>query len=179
MDSTQLLLEIAKLLVTTLASGVAAFFGIRIALSQRNIAHQQARTASAQREIAQAKLQLDLFDRRYAMFEALWEFLSNTTSSSVSQPTGTYAEFTNLIPKSRFLFGPEVEAYMRLVHRKRLELDSLHAQIRSQGGVVLSQEQTAQLTDLQTWFFNEASECSKRFAKYLDFGEWQSTSPIL
>lgn len=178
MDHTQLALEIAKLLVTTIASGVAAYFGIRIALSQRDIAKQQARTAAAQREIAQAKLQLDLFDRRYAMFEEVWEFLSRATSANVAEPPETWPELTNSIPKSRFLFGPEVESYMQLIHRKRLELDALHAQIRAQGCVVMSQEQSAQLTDLQLWFFDEASQCSKRFARYLDFGEWRNTGPV-
>jgi len=106
------------------------------------------------------------------MFEAVWQFLSDATTTSDEPAPALRFEFTNLIPKSRFLFGPEVESYMRSIHRKRLELDMLHTMIRSQGGVVMSQEQSAQLIDLQKWFFTEASECSKRFAKYLDFGEW-------
>lgn len=76
MDGAQLGLEIARVIVTTLATSAAAYYAIKIAASQRDIARQQAMTASAQAKTSEAKVNLDLFELRYAVFEQVWGFLS-------------------------------------------------------------------------------------------------------
>lgn len=171
MDGAQLGLEIAKLIVTTLATSAAAYYAIKIAASQRNIARQQAMTASAQAKTSEAKVNLDLFELRYAVFEQVWGFLSepiNKGGEEVMHP-----EFTNLIPKARFLFGDEIGNYMRDASQNRSQLVLLQHKISKVNGYP-AEEDVKQIAALQDWFFNEASACHEKFAPYLDFSMWRA-----
>jgi hypothetical protein len=119
---TQLHLEIAKLVVTALVSLIVGGVTGWIALSQKRIAQQQARTAAEQRKVSAAKLNLDLFEERYALFYKVWGFLSDALEDTADKvPHPLRPEFTNLIPKARFLFGNEIADYMIEANTMRLE----------------------------------------------------------
>lgn len=165
-------IEISKLAVTavvTLVVGVATLF---IQRSQRDIAAQQARTALAAKSVAQAKLNLDLFEERYALFQVVWGFLSEATQTKAPEGPGLYPEFTNLIPKVQFLFGTAIATYVREVHRKRLDLDLVNRRLMTMPYV--PEEESKLMTELHSWFFDEASNCFKRFGEYLDFSAWRA-----
>jgi hypothetical protein len=70
--------------------------------------------------VAKAKLNLDLFEKRYAIFVATWTEISQAIQTPEVRMTNP--EFTNLLPKAQFLFGPEIREYMSEVSSKIGEL---------------------------------------------------------
>lgn len=121
-----------------------------------------------QYRVGRAKLNLDLFDKRYLVFQKTWEFLS-------SPPPGMFGSgpFDNLIPQASFLFGPEVAEYMRTASRHATELATIGARARGRGDVI-APEDIPRDTELHNWFFQEASVGVKSiFGRYLDFAEWR------
>jgi hypothetical protein len=164
-------LEISKLVVGTGATLAIGAWATTIARSQRNIAGQQRDIASAQRAVAHAKLNLDLFDHRYAIFEATWQFLSEATKDASSKVL--HPEFTNTIPRAEFLFGRPVADYMREASQKQTQVGLIHVRTEKNANVVPA-EDVAAITDLEGWFYSEAtSGCFRRFADYLDFAAWR------
>jgi hypothetical protein len=162
-------LELLKTAVTTGATVVVGYWAIQVSRSQRDVAERQASTAAMQRKIAEAKLQLDLFEQRYAVFEKVWEFLSASTNTDGA--ISLHADLTNLIPKAKFLFGKTIANYMLEAHEKRVELDA--AWRRYKARTVTGEEDTQKITELEGWFHDEASNCFKHFAEYLDFSRWR------
>jgi hypothetical protein len=174
-DATmQFWIEVAKLLATVAAASVAAWVAYSVGSSQRDIAKQQADTAAEQKRIAAAKLNLELFEERYALFEKVWEFLSEAVTKDELDPLG--AGFGNLIPKARFLFGDEIADYMKDISARRTELAVFlhaHKQLLNTGR---ASPHTDAIYQQQIELQQEAVECFKRFAPYLDFSNWKAQS---
>jgi len=108
------------------------------------------------------------------LFEKVWEFLSDSTKIDRIRIDGTislHQDLSNLIPKAQFLFGGKIAEYMREAHRKRIDLDATYRRIRANGRA--SDEDEKQLTELERWFHEEASNCFKRFGDYLNFAQWK------
>jgi hypothetical protein len=161
---------------TAVAAGatiVVARWGIKIQASQRDIARQQASIAAEQKRIAAAKLNLELFEERYAVFERVWTFLSAHVVGDDKDLPLWPADFNNLIPKAQFLFGENIAEYMREISSKHTKLATTYQALRQRADVA-SAEQAELITDLQGWFYTEASQCFKRFADYLDFSAWKA-----
>ena len=122
-----------------------------------------------QYSLARAKLNLDLYERRYKIFEATWSFLSNP---DLSRPLGMSPEFTNLFPQARFLFGVEIEEYMKKASNMKTQLSMIDMRTRAHNNF-MSPEDIEAHTEISNYFFNEASVgCRTVFGKYLDFSKW-------
>lgn len=142
------------------AAGVALVIGVIAA----GIAYRQYL-------VARAKLNLDLFERRYAIFEATWGYLSSAvqgpSSSAFSSP------FDNLIPQASFLFGKEMEDYLREASSKMRELRMIEMKAKARGDVIPPEDINRE-TELNNWFLEEArTGARKRFGKFLDFEKWR------
>jgi hypothetical protein len=163
---TQLLLEVWKLIVTAGVSLIVG--GITVAIQMR-----QTRTASEQRRIAAAKLNLDLFEERYELFYKVWGFLSDALEDTADRfTTQLHPEFTNLLPKARFLFGEEIGKYMEEANKMRNGLSTVLKIQQRSGGV--PQFEGRNIGEYQLWFADEATNCFKRFGPYLDFSQWKA-----
>jgi K+-sensing histidine kinase KdpD len=163
-------LEIAKLVVTSLVTLVVGIVALSIQARQRDIAEQQARTAAAAKAVAHAKLNLDLFHERFAVFEKFSEFLSDyLTNGHLVTP----ADFSALIPKAQFLFGKDIANYMREASDKRTKLATTQMAMARRGYLFDANDEKL-VSDLEKWFFNAASDCHKHFAEYLDFSSWKA-----
>lgn len=127
-----------------------------------------------QYRVAKAKLNLDLFERRYEIFETVWGHLSKAVQTGPSAPlSGDAGELTNVIPKTEFLFGPDLAEYIRQIHAKSTELWMIGKRTEASGDV-MRQEDVERHSELMTWFANQASEGAKAtFGRYLDFTEWR------
>jgi hypothetical protein len=123
-----------------------------------------------QYRVAQAKLKLDLFDKRYAIFQQTWEILSAVIISGTREKNwGLATPFNNFLPQARFLFGPDVSKYLDEASRKWTELHGLEAE-----GVVGNQELIQKKWALTTWFEEQAKEgCKVMFDPYLNFKKWK------
>jgi len=164
-------LEMVKVGATLAAAGAAAYVAYTIGSSQRDIAVRQADTAAAQRKVSEAKLNLDLFEERYALFEKVWGFLSTGPNQSESINASLRPEFTNLIPRAQFLFGSEIADFMRDASKRRIDLAVAHVQLTSGN---MPPDLPQKIAEMETWFHTEASNCFKRFAPYLDFSVWKA-----
>jgi len=127
--------------------------------------------AYRQYEVARAKLKLDLFEKRYAIFMETWTFLS----AIVREGPGKTAlpTFGNIIPQARFLFGSEIEAYMREASDKQTEFWFIDSRMRANNNV-MRPEDIDRDTELMKWFSEQAAGGVQRvFAPYLDFEKWR------
>ena len=121
--------------------------------------------------VARAKLNLDLFEQRLQIFDATWSFLSSPFISGIQNLTDI--NFTNMIPKASFLFGPEIELYMREASKKVTELRIIEVRTTNSNNIV-PPELIERRLDLEKWFLKEASEGVKRvFGPYLEFQKWK------
>lgn len=141
----------------------AALVALVIGLVAAGIAYRQW-------QVSAAKFKLDLFERRYAIFEATWGFLSAAITVG---PAGVASpNFTNLIPQARFLFGDDIATYMDEASSKMSRLWLLHETLRMNSRGFTAKEITENV-ELGKWFSEQASTgCKAKFGKYLDFSKW-------
>jgi Tfp pilus assembly protein PilN len=59
---------------------------------------------------AREKVLLDLFDKRFALYEELRSIVGRWLGSGIDQPA--FFDFTRAASRSQFLFGPEVQTYL-------------------------------------------------------------------
>lgn len=116
--------------------------------------------------VSQAKLNLDLFQRRLEIFELTWGALSRA-HLHVRDPEKDL-QFSNRRPEARFLFGVEVADYMSEIVKKQITLDML-LKISQRSGA-----DDQQILALTQWFGDHAQEnCKRVFGAYLDFSKWR------
>ncbi len=139
----------------------AAFVALIIGIIAAWIAYNQYK-------VARAKLNLDLFDKRHHIFQKTWECLSQSQSPEAEK---LRLNFTNLIPEVSFIFGKNVKDYMYDINKKLIELNMLTIKLKSGN---ITKDETERITELSTWFYNEASIGSRKvFSEYLDFSKWK------
>src|ERR1700722_6291590 len=109
----ELIKGIPAVIVTLVIGGIATY----IAWRQKEISGQQ-------KEISQARLKLDLFDKRNVVFTEAWTFFSETLSLDANSPA--LHPFTNHLPQAGFLFGPEIADYLSDASTKRAELRMIY-----------------------------------------------------
>jgi hypothetical protein len=151
-----------------LAKGLpAAFVALVIGLSAAGIAWRQA-------QIAGAKLKLELFEQRYAIFLAVWRAVSAPGIEAVNldeEVTG----IANMPSRAAFLFGWPVGRYVREVR------DNLarYRDLGPGGNAMRGADDDAKLrqserSTLRAWFALEAAgNCHERFKPFLDFSQWK------
>jgi hypothetical protein len=145
-----------------------------------------------QSETAKAQLKLDLFEKRYAIFEQTWKQLSEVVSNVGKGNLLPFPEFTNMLPQAGFLFCSEIQNYLNEISDKRSELTKLVMEIEAQSrpkDIAGEEKQPMKIktnqstpqeniigkrTKLSKWFFDEASKgCKERFGPWLDFQKWK------
>ncbi|MFA5744641.1 MAG: hypothetical protein WC887_00240 [Candidatus Paceibacterota bacterium] len=142
---------------------------IIIAILLAYIAWQNYRINEAGFYINKDKLRLDLFDRRYKVFEGFRSFftsfslLADIKSDELSKLIWDTAD-------AEFLFGKEVSEYRQKVIDKCVRLKQLNGKF--QRGVMdekIRAELAQEAADLEEWIANQNEELRKLFRKYLHF----------
>jgi hypothetical protein len=123
--------------------------------------------------VTKAKLKLDLFDKRYPIFQETWEILSEVAQRGTRQKSyGLGNPFSNFIPQAAFLFGKDVEVYLNNAVKKWTEFRAIEGETERQG--INRLENIAKRSELEKWFFNEASlGATQLFGRYLEFERWK------
>jgi hypothetical protein len=161
----------------------AAFVAFVIGCIATYIAYRQYR-------IAAAKLKLDLFDKRYPICLDTWSALSKIARDGAKWeawqfgtgaatgiahkmlPKPSTTPFDDLIPKAAFLFGKDVEDYLKTAATKWVQLREIEGG-ELKGGIS-KEENTAKVEELTTWFREQPlSDARKLFGRYLDFERWK------
>ncbi len=126
-----------------------------------------------QYQVAQAKLKLDLFERRYAIFQHTWEIVSEVAMGKVRKMSGFVTPFNNNRPQALFLFGKDIEEYIDTLSTNYTELETRV----SESDGILGQarvDNTAKISELKSWFHEEAKHGVRdRFAPFLNFEKWK------
>ncbi len=116
-------------------------------------------------------MNLDLFEKRHHIFQKTWECLSNIYAEN---PQKRQQDLSNLIPEASFIFGKNIEAYMKEISNKLIEYNILKIKINNAANGQLTQIDINRNTELATWLLNEATTGSKIiFSEYLDFSKWK------
>jgi L-serine deaminase len=124
--------------------------------------------ALRQASVAEAKLKLDLFEKRYPIFQETWEIMSEVVMKGTRHKHyGLSNPFANFRPRARFLFGQEVEAYLSEAAKKWVDLHAYEAECSDPNSAAQNAAKAAELTN---WFSEQASTGLKDlFAPYLEF----------
>jgi hypothetical protein len=129
--------------------------------------------AWCQYQATRAKIKLDLFDKRYAIFERAWAFMSEAVRARADQPLPLFSEFDNVIPQAGFLFGEKVRKYLREVSQKRTDLSFIQQRTQSNANIMQPND-IERHTELMQWFYDQATGGIKDvFGPYLNFEVWR------
>lgn len=151
---------------------IALVQGIPAALVTLTVGIVGGLIAYHQATVAQAKLKLDLFEKRYPIFQETWEIMSEVVMKGTREKNyGLGNPFSNFMPRARFLFGRDVETYLSASVKKWVDLHAFEAEEEDPAAAAANAEQVA---ELRAWFFKQADTGVKQlFGPYLDFEKWR------
>ena len=139
--------EVSKALLTPLVAIVAAY-----------IAWQQWSTN-------RRKLKLDLFDRRYTVYEKIGEFIGSILTSGRVQE-GKELQLMVDTKTTKFLFGEEISQFVSDVYRQAVHLHALDAELEGLTGETRIANVKTQ-REIKNWLEQALTGLQKRFSKYL------------
>ncbi|SCK49209.1 hypothetical protein VAR608DRAFT_4896 [Variovorax sp. HW608] len=128
--------------------------------------------AAEQWKVARAKLRLDLFEKRYALYEILWAHLSARVGDHADIKEKSRA-LQNSIPQFYFLFGDSIGDFAREALSKGIYQDTATRVSKGFGTAEAVSKANNDLTEHYSWFMTEVDKMRQRFAPYLGFEEWQ------
>jgi hypothetical protein len=137
---------------------------VKIALTAV-IGYYAYRISRGQHRVAQHKLRLDLYERRYKIFDAVEDFWWEVVQQSSMYTEANLSDFYKKTAETRFLFGPEVFDYLaafrdRVVTERQLQL------ARDETERITLSEKSLQNN---LWVEKQRAEIIRLFIPYLDF----------
>lgn len=158
------LLPLAGPIATIIAAAAAVFVTWRLGSGQLRIAKQQAAIARQQAELATVRLQHDLFDRRFAVYEAAHKLLleipgAGNVSAEVLQA------FDRETGKSVFLLNREITDYLSDI-RKRAYTLHFDAAFLADPTLAAGSERSRmemERQELTTWFIEQFDVLIEKF----------------
>jgi hypothetical protein len=163
-------------LLDGLLKNVGAVLTILIAIVTVWIAYQQSQTAKAQQKVAQDKLKLDLFDRRYKVYQGVMDFIQALNMGNTDPET--FGQLYEALGPACFLFESEVVEYIGLVRKHATEMRDAHrvqkragAHKWDDGGPTAEELSEACEKERESvgWFYEQPEKASRVFQRYLDF----------
>ncbi len=142
---------------------VSGFLTPLIAILAVYIAYQQY-------YINKQKLKLDLYEKRYRIFDETKKILLKINQEAKID-TIELRDFMFSTNDRIFLFEPEINQFIMDIKEKAIALNSSEANLRAQFSSDERAEQAAKNSMLTKWFSFEYENIEKRFLKYLDFKE--------
>lgn len=125
--------------------------------------------AAQQWRTARDKLRLDLFEKRWVIYETLNTIIANTLSRGAIT-LGEVDDFYRRTKGSEFLFDRSINAYILEVRRALVQLATATSQIEDRDGGVRT-DAIAEARKLKDWFEEQALHVvSAKFEKFLSFG---------
>jgi hypothetical protein len=123
--------------------------------------------AYRQWRLAQNKLKLDLFDRRYRVYEAARSFLASIMTSGKAGDDKLF-EFNLATRDAKWLLDPPVANYLRTeIYDKAIDLQILDAELVGVGvGEERSRNVQAQ-AELKKWFMRQFDVLDDKFSPFL------------
>lgn len=125
---------------------------------------------------AQAKLKLDLFEKRYELFELLWTFVSSRTGAEdldSAKAKNVAARFSNAQHKFDFLFDEASKVYVKELMSRSIKQDMAHF-IANSPPTVPARVQAAGLEYVEhsQWFSQQVDLIGPKFRRFIHSPEW-------
>lgn len=124
---------------------------------------------------AQNKLKLDLFDRRFKIYDATLNLIGSIKKLDKAYQ-GEIRQYSIAQQEAKWLLNEEISNYLKEIYDKALEFQTLSNEIegitnqQKIEGIVDDQERTKKIKkqgELVTWFYAQNKEIDKKFSKFL------------
>ena len=117
--------------------------------------------------LAQNKLKLDLFDRRFKVYEAARDLLASIMTSGKAKDDEVF-KFMVATREAKWLFDTEVANYLdKQIYHKAIDLQTLAGEGDGVGvGEIRTKNVRAQ-SDLKKWFKAQYDVLDQKFSRYL------------
>jgi hypothetical protein len=130
--------------------------------------------AVLQWRVADNKLRLDLFDRRYKVYDATRNFVAVIIKEATFTDS-QLVDFNIGTSDAKFLFGPDIEAYLAEIRKRAVHMRTTHQLLEKPqpSDDELSRRTRAEYDDL-LWLCDQITAMTKTFAPYLGFANIKS-----
>ena len=153
------------------AAAAAAIITLVFNSRQLKVAKDQIRIADAQKSIAAARLDFDLYEKKFAVFEAARRLLISVVQHDHVDPKEVIT-FKIETGEAVFLFNQDITSYLQGLQDKVLRLRSLKAQEKA-ADEYGEEEKRQRLVDLESEqhqvLNNELALIIEKFKPYLKF----------
>lgn len=154
----------------TFGVGLAAVAGAyRIGIRQIATLERQTDILRAQADQGELQIRVDLYDRRSAVYSTTRDFGSMIASGNDSSVALKMA-FGDALNASRFLFGPELQQWLRKFYAAAVQLDVANTRVK-RAALTVTEEQLEIVAGRYDQFNDLLAELDGKFAPYLGFGE--------
>lgn len=126
--------------------------------------------AWAQWRTARDKLRLDLFEKRVRVYDAVINALNEFYREAKFSPEG-FAEYQLGVSGAQWLFGEEVQAYLKEFRSKMWEFELHQAQLEGLDGGDGRLPHIAGKQSVRQWFVDQPDQIDELFMPYLEFRE--------
>lgn len=146
--------------ITNLSGALTLLVAVIVAY----IAYQQYKTN-------RDKLRLNLYDRRFELYNAFSD-LCVSVGSSGRPGSRELTDFLQIRNKVYFLFDQDIYSYMELVRQKAIRLQYLETSLHGEQRLPKGPERTEAAEEtgkLRTWFTDQFDVSREKFSRYLRF----------
>jgi hypothetical protein len=171
--------DIGGPIATVIGAAAAIFVTWRLGIGQLRIAKQQSTVAQQQAQLAAVRLQHDLFERRFALFEAARTFLMKEIYPQMNPSTDGIFIFAQQTATAVFLVDEPLKEYLEKLRKSAFELQRLSNLVALQQGPNHA-ENVKQKYELVEWFGGQLDVLVDKFQPFLklDYVTRPPTSPI-
>jgi len=161
---------------TAIAASAAVFVTWRLGRAQYGIAREQAEVARRQADLAAVRLQHELFDRRWEIYDVVFFFLIEILQSSNMSREGM-SKFVRETRKSVFVFDQETTDYFEKLRRQALILQEAASFLNDQNNLVGPERSTAvrRRSELFTFFEQQFESLVERLKPFMALDENTAT----
>jgi hypothetical protein len=128
--------------------------------------------AYQQFQIARAKLKIDLFEKRIAVFNATRQMLGAMVSDGPGELEKVY-EFRAAVAAAPFLFDDDVIAYLEEIDSRAVDLRAIVKRIEKPSTNGDRDSLIDKEAAVQIWFKNQLLEITAKFMPYLGLHTWR------
>lgn len=122
--------------------------------------------ALQQMQIARTKLQHDLYDRRYAVFQAVRRFLDEASVRRIVSPE-TFRAFALGTADAAFLFDDRLAAYLREMRERAAKAQSIFTVMENMPVGDEKARASAAAGEHVTWLMQQIDGLTERFRPFL------------
>lgn len=127
------------------------------------IAYQQWKTNKASEETNAKRLKHELYDRRFAIYEAARSLLRDiVVKGSISDEI--LINYWSAINSARFLLDDDLTSYLEEIEKKAVDLQTKQIEAQGPDGLSVGARERA---ELKKWFYKQILVLNEKFYAYL------------